>query len=52
VLTTYFIINGQLRNIGWQVRNLQRAANELDDLVEISMTPPQVRTRRMPGRCG
>ncbi len=42
VLTTYFIINGQLRNIGWQVRNLQRAANELDDLVEISMTPPQV----------
>ncbi|MEQ8485008.1 MAG: ABC transporter ATP-binding protein [Pseudomonadales bacterium] len=43
VLTTYFIVNGQLRNIGWQVRNLQRAANELDDLVEISMTPPQVR---------
>lgn len=42
VLTTYFIVNGQLRNIGWQVRNLQRAANELDDLVEISMTPPQV----------
>jgi len=43
VLTTYFIINGQLRNIGWQVRNLQRAANELDDLVEINATPPQVR---------
>jgi ATP-binding cassette, subfamily B, bacterial len=32
-----------LRNIGWQVRNLQRAANELDDLVEIGATPPQVR---------
>jgi ATP-binding cassette, subfamily B, bacterial len=46
VLTTYFIINGQLRNIGWQVRNLQRAANELDDLVEISATPPQVRDVR------
>jgi len=43
VLTTYFIVNGNLRNIGWQVRNLQRAANELDDLVEIAMTPPQVR---------
>ncbi|MEQ8858059.1 MAG: ABC transporter ATP-binding protein [Pseudomonadales bacterium] len=42
VLTTYFIINGNLRNIGWQVRNLQRAANELDDLVEIAHTPPQV----------
>ncbi|HEX7035588.1 MAG TPA: ABC transporter ATP-binding protein [Pseudomonadales bacterium] len=45
VLTTYFIINGQLRNIGGQVRNLQRAANELDDLVEISRTPPQVADR-------
>jgi ATP-binding cassette, subfamily B, bacterial len=43
VLTTYFIVNGQLRNIGWQVRNLQRSANELDDLVEINLTPPQVR---------
>lgn len=43
VLTTYFIVNGNLRNIGWQVRNLQRAANELDDLVEIDRTPPQVR---------
>jgi ATP-binding cassette, subfamily B, bacterial len=46
VLTTYFIINGQLRNIGWQVRNLQRSANELDDLVEISATPPQVHDAR------
>ena len=57
VLTTYFIVNGQLRNIGWQVRNLQRAANELDDLVEISRTPPQVRALRaagplVPGRGG
>ncbi len=42
VLTTYFIVNGYLRNIGWQVRNLQRAVNELDDLVEIARTPPQV----------
>ncbi len=42
VLTTYFIINGNLRNIGSQVRTLQRAANELDDLVEIAHTPPQV----------
>ncbi|MFW6092627.1 MAG: ABC transporter ATP-binding protein [Pseudomonadota bacterium] len=42
VLTTYFIINGQLRNVGWQVRNLQRAVNELDDLVAIGHTPPQV----------
>lgn len=42
VITSYFIVNGYLRNIGWQVRNLQRSVNELDDLVEISKTPPQV----------
>ena len=42
VITTYFLVNGYLRNIGWQVRNLQRALNELDDLVAISKTTPQV----------
>ncbi len=42
VVTSYFIVNGYLRNIGWQVRNLQRAVNELDDLVEIAATEPQV----------
>jgi ATP-binding cassette subfamily B protein len=43
VITSYFIVNGYLRNIGWQVRNLQKAVNELDDLVRISKTWPQVR---------
>lgn len=42
VITSYFIVNGYIRNIGWQVRNLQRSVNELDDLVTISKTPPQV----------
>ena len=42
VITTYFIVNGYLRNIGWQIRNLQRAINELDDLVLIEETAPQV----------
>lgn len=42
VLTTYFIVNGQLRNVGRQVRDLQRAVNELDDLVDIAATPPQI----------
>ena len=42
-ITLYFIVNGYMRNIGWQLRNLQRAVNELDDLVEISQTDPQVR---------
>jgi len=45
VITSYFIINGYLRNIGWQIRNLQKAVNELDDLVVISKTSPQVADR-------
>ena len=43
VIATYLVVHGYLRNIGWQVRNAQRAINELDDLVAISKTPPQVR---------
>ncbi len=42
VLSTYFVVNGHLRNIGRQVRDLQRAVNELDDLVEILETDPQI----------
>ncbi len=42
VITSYFLVNGYLRNIGWQVRNLQRSVNELDDLVAISRTDYQV----------
>jgi ATP-binding cassette, subfamily B, bacterial len=45
VLTAYFIVNGYLRNVGMQVRNLQRAVNELDDLVAMHRLPPQVATR-------
>jgi len=43
VIATYLVVHSYLRNIGWQVRNAQRAINELDDLVEISRTDPQVR---------
>ena len=45
VITAYFIVNGYLREIGWELRALQRAVNELDDLVEISKTAPQVADR-------
>ena len=45
VITSYFIVNGYLRNMGWQIRGLQRAINELDDLVEIEETTPQVENR-------
>ena len=42
VIATYLIIHSYLRSIEWQVRNAQRAINELDDLVAISKTEPQV----------
>jgi ATP-binding cassette subfamily B protein len=45
VITSYFIVNGYIRNIGWQIRSLQRSINELDDLVQICKTEPQVRDR-------
>ena len=45
IITAYFIVNGYLREIGWELRSLQRAVNELDDLVEISKTVPQVANR-------
>lgn len=45
VITAYFIVNGYLREIGWELRSLQRAVNELDDLVKISKTAPQVANR-------
>jgi ATP-binding cassette subfamily B protein len=45
VIATYLVVHSYLRNIGWQVRNAQRAINELDDLVEISRTEPQVHDR-------
>jgi len=43
VIATYLMVHGLLRNVGWQLRNAQRAVNELDDLVEIMKTAPQVR---------
>ncbi len=42
VIATYLVVHSYLRNIGWQVRNAQRAINELDDLVEIAKTELQV----------
>ena len=46
VIATYLVVHSYLRNIGWQVRNAQRAINELDDLVAISKTEPQVKDVR------
>jgi ATP-binding cassette subfamily B protein len=45
VIATYLMVHGHLRNVGWQIRNAQRAINELDDLVEIATSEPQVEDR-------
>jgi len=43
VVATYLVVHGYLRNIGWQVRNAQRAVNEVEGLVAISRADPGVR---------
>jgi ATP-binding cassette subfamily B protein len=39
VLTSYFIVHGYLRDIGQHVRNLQRSANEMEEMVEFHSQP-------------
>jgi ATP-binding cassette subfamily B protein len=39
VLTSYFIVHGYLRDIGQHVRNLQRSANEMEEMVEFHSRP-------------
>jgi ATP-binding cassette, subfamily B, bacterial len=39
VLTSYFIVHGYLRDIGQHVRNLQRSANEMEEMVQFHSQP-------------
>ncbi len=39
VLTTYFVVDGYLRDIGWHVHHLQRAVNEMEELVRLYDQP-------------
>jgi len=39
VLTCYFVVQGYLRDIGQHVRNLQRSANEMEEMVEFHTHP-------------
>jgi ATP-binding cassette subfamily B protein len=39
VLTSYFVVHGYLRDIGQHVRNLQRSANEMEEMVEFQSQP-------------
>jgi len=39
VLTSFFVLQGYLRDIGQYVRNLQRAVNDMEELVEVDFQP-------------
>ncbi|MDY6944532.1 MAG: ABC transporter ATP-binding protein [Pseudomonadota bacterium] len=39
VLTTYFVVHGYLRDIGQHVNHLQRAVNEMEELVQLHAEP-------------
>src|SRR5580693_8438075 len=39
VLTSYFIVHGYLRDVGQHVRNLQRSANEMEEMVQFYSQP-------------
>ncbi len=42
VLTSYFVIHGYLRDIGFHVNNLQRAVNDMEELVAIHDEVPGI----------
>jgi ATP-binding cassette subfamily B protein len=46
VLTSFFVLQGYLRDIGQHIRNLQRSVNDMEELVEIHLTPLGVEDRQ------
>ena len=54
VLTSYFIINGYLRHIGFHMRNIQKAINEMEDIIHFMQQPLGVvdRDRALPFEAG
>lgn len=39
VITTFFVLQGYLRDVGMHVRNLQRSVNDMEELVALYSTP-------------
>ena len=35
VLTSFFVLQGYLRDVGMHIRNLQRSVNDMEELVEL-----------------
>ena len=51
VLTTFFLLQGYLRDVGMHIRNLQRSVNDMEELVDIHAAAARRRgPRRAPGR--
>jgi ATP-binding cassette subfamily B protein len=45
VLTSYFVIHGYLRDVGFHIGNLQRSVNEMEELVAMQSEPLGVQDR-------
>lgn len=45
VLTSYFVVHGYLRDVGQHVANLQRSANEMEEMVRLAGAPLGVEDR-------
>ena len=45
VVTTFFVLQGYLRDVGMHVRNLQRAVNDMEELVGLYHTPLGIEDR-------
>ena len=46
MLTTFFVIQGYLRDVGMHIRNLQRSVNDMEELVDFHAQPIGVADRR------
>jgi ATP-binding cassette subfamily B protein len=42
VLTLFFVVQGYLQDVGQQVRDLQRAVNEMEELIDIHAVPFEI----------
>jgi ATP-binding cassette, subfamily B, bacterial len=45
VLTSYFVVHGYLRDVGQHVSNLQRSANDMEELVRLESEPLGIEDR-------
>src|SRR3569623_1049613 len=45
VLTSFFVLQGYLRDIGQHIRNLQRAVNDMEELVDVQVHPRGIEDR-------